>query len=108
MKVPALVSPALRKPSVRGTAAPFPTYRYAIHARVLGQSCLRMVVEAWGRVRTCIWWPYSCEERSISDANCTEAADRTYLEANLAQVAQRPHKCRHGGVVCLLVRVGQS
>ena len=84
------------------------TYRCAIRARVVGQSCLRSGIEAWGRMRTCIWWPYSYEERSISAVLCTEAAEHTYLEANLAQVAQRPHKCRHGGVVCLVGRVDQS
>jgi hypothetical protein len=29
--------------------------------------------------------------------------EKHYLEANLAQVAQCPHKRRHGGVVCTFV-----
>jgi hypothetical protein len=59
--------------------------------------------------RTCIWWPYSCQALLVSVPDSMRAAVSNYLEANLAQVAQCPHKRRHGGVICLVVvRVGCS
>jgi hypothetical protein len=65
--------------------------------------CLRAEVRRRGRRRTCIWWPYSCGGRSISAAHRRGAGGCPYLESDLAQVAQSPHKRRHGGVVCRVV-----
>jgi hypothetical protein len=59
---------------------------------------LRAEVRARGCERTAIWWPKSWSWVSIAAAmNIVSGA---YLDADLAQVAQRSHKRRHGCAVC--------
>jgi hypothetical protein len=99
IKVPALVSPVSCQPPVY-VSADFSGRTDVLRVEA---PCVSRVCEPWWArecERTCIWRPYSCHAVSVCFENPIEAARGTHLEANLAQVAQCPHKRRHGGVVC--------